>query len=140
MCTDVVILRFTHPHFVLQQFGHRGDALTVTLHGDGIYIFGQQIIVLLFLEITLVVHQVVRGIQVLGLQAFPCILLCQADVFDVDKSLSRFVSLVQTIEDGETQGQPQTIGTIPPPGGPGMEPMLSLVSVGGKHPTPRQAE
>lgn len=100
---DVVVLGFAHPHFVLQHFGHRGDAFAVSVHSDGIHIFGEQIIIFLLFEIPLVVHQVVGGIQVLGLQILAGVLLCQFDVFDINDGLAGFIAFVQTIENGNTQ-------------------------------------
>ena len=43
MCTDIVVLRFAHLHFVLQDFGHGSDTLSVPIHCDRIYIFGKQV-------------------------------------------------------------------------------------------------
>ena len=77
MCTDIVVLRFAHLHFVLQDFGHGSDTLSVPIHCDRIYIFGKQVVIFLLFEVTLIVHQVVGCVQILGLQIFAGIFLCQ---------------------------------------------------------------
>ena len=53
MCTDIVVLRFAHLHFVLQDFGHGSDTLSVPIHCDRIYIFGKQVVIFLLFEVTL---------------------------------------------------------------------------------------
>jgi hypothetical protein len=98
MCTDIVVLRFAHLHFVLQDFGHGSDTLSVPIHCDRIYIFGKQVVIFLLFEVTLVVHQVVGGVQILGLQIFAGIFLCQLYIFDVYCSFSVFVALIQSVE------------------------------------------
>ena len=98
MGADVVVLRFAHPHLVLQHLGHGGDSFAVLIHRDGVYVFGKQVVVPLLLEVALVVHQVVGGVEVLGLQVLSGVLLGQLDVLQVDDRFLRLVSLVQPVE------------------------------------------
>ena len=98
MGADVAVLCFAHLHFVLQHLGHGSDAFAIALHGDCIYIFGKQVVVFLLFEVALVVHQVVGGVQVLGLQAFAGIFLRQLYVLDIYGGLPGFVTLVQPVK------------------------------------------
>ena len=77
MCADIVVLSFAHLHFILQHFRHRSNAFPVTVGSDCVHIFGKQVVILLFLKVTLIVHQVVHSIQILSLQILPGIFPCQ---------------------------------------------------------------
>jgi hypothetical protein len=103
MGADVIILCFAHLHFVLQNLGHRSDSFAVTVHGNGVYVFGKQVIVFLFFEVTLIIHQVVGSIQILGLQIFAGIFLCQSQVFNVYCSFPGFVAFIQSVKDRDAQ-------------------------------------
>ncbi len=94
--TDIVVLCLAHPHFVLQYFGHWGDSFPITVHGNGIYIFSKQIIVLLLLKVTLAVHKVIGSIQILCLKIFSGILLSEFDVLYVNGCLTHLVAFVQS--------------------------------------------
>ena len=81
---NIVVLSFTHPHFVLQDFCHRSDTFAVTVGGDFVHIFGQQVVVFLFRKVPLTVHQFVRGVQVLGLQVLPGVFVGESYIFGIN--------------------------------------------------------
>ena len=117
-----------------------GDSFPITVHGNGIYIFSKQIIVLLLLKVTLAVHQVIGSIQILCLKIFSGILLSEFDVLYVNGCLTHLVAFVQSVENGNAQGESHSIGAIPMVGRAGMEPMVSFVRIGREHPASRQAQ
>lgn len=71
---------------------------------------------------------------------FSGILLGELDVLYVNGCLAHLVAFVQSVENGNTQGESHSIGAIPMVGRAGMEPMVSFVRIGREHPASRQAQ
>ena len=140
MCIDIIVLRFTHLHFVLQHLSHWSDPFAITVGSNGIDIFRQQIGIFLFFKITLVIHQVVHRIQILGLQIFPGVLPCQLAILNVDHRFPYLIGFIQSIKNRNAQSQPQSIRTKPMIGRTGMEPMITFICVGSISPVPCQTK
>ena len=66
--------------------------------------------------------------------------MSEFDVLYVNGCLTHLVAFVQSVENGNAQGESHSIGAIPMVGRAGMEPMVSFVRIGREHPATRQAQ
>ena len=75
MSREIVVLGIAHAHLILQHLNHRYDALTITIHGNPVNIFGQPIVLTLLDIVSAIVLHIVHRIHILCLHIAECVLI-----------------------------------------------------------------